>query len=90
MAQALRTSADPLLELRTLACAAGDAPAVPVTARSERVARLSDFATVLLGTVVALLLAALVAAAAGKLARLDGAAYPAAQRSPRSGRSQPP
>jgi hypothetical protein len=38
----------------------------------------SDLATVLLGAAVALVLAVLVAAAAGKLARLDGATYPAA------------
>ncbi|NED04521.1 hypothetical protein G3I55_22970 [Streptomyces sp. SID6648] len=37
-----------------------------------------DLATVLLSTAVALVLAILVAAAAGKLARLDGATYPAA------------
>ncbi|MEU9237623.1 hypothetical protein [Streptomyces subrutilus] len=39
---------------------------------------MSDLATVLLGAAVALVLAVLVAAAAGKLARLDGATYPAA------------
>lgn len=39
---------------------------------------MSDLATVLLGAAVALVLAVLAATAAGKLARLDGATYPAA------------
>lgn len=39
---------------------------------------MSDLATVLLGAAVALVWAVVVAAAAGKLARLDGATYPAA------------
>ncbi|MFI6150305.1 hypothetical protein [Streptomyces sp. NPDC051109] len=39
---------------------------------------MSGLATVLLSTVMALVVAVLVAAGAGKLARLDGATYPAA------------
>ncbi|MFF8600043.1 hypothetical protein ACF065_25225 [Streptomyces sp. NPDC015232] len=39
---------------------------------------MSDLVTVLLSAAVALVVALLVAVAAGKLARLDGASYPAA------------